>query len=298
MLEFAAAYYAVMEPSRHRCAGLTLCVLLLLPAAAAAEGSQSLAYEVWLGGLRALEADGRIVRQAETYRVTLKARTKGMVGWFYPYELELEAVGARQSAEHRPQQFSSKSRSSDETKTLAIRYAADGTLETRREPASANPDPKALPAEMVRATLDPVSAMLTVMAKASQGAAESASGGASQDASRNEADGGCQGLTRVFDGKRRYNLWARPAGQTTLKASRYNVYSGPVTLCRLTVQPLAGFKKKKRLAGRIPREITLWLAPIGDGGMPLPVRLEGESSFGGLVVHLVGTEHEPQRAER
>ena len=120
MVPRGAAYYAVMGSPRHIRAGLALIALLALPTTApttaAAEGIQSLAYEVWLGGLKALEADSRIVRQQETYRVTLSARTKGMVGWLYPYELELETVGARQSAEHRPKQFNSKSRSPDETK--------------------------------------------------------------------------------------------------------------------------------------------------------------------------------------
>lgn len=281
-----------MESLRHSRAGLALLALLLLPSPAAAEGGQTLAYEVWLGGLKALEADSRIVRHRESYRVTLSARTKGMVGWFYPYELELEAVGARRSAAHSPRRYNSKSRSPDETKKLAIRYGEDGSLDIRREPAPENPDAKSLPADMTRETLDPVSAMLTVLASVSDGVAgdEAAGDGAAGD--------GCRGLARVFDGKRRYDLRARPAGTAMVTASRYTVYSGPATLCRLTLQPLAGFKKDKRLARRIPREIVLWLAPIGDGGTALPVRLEGESSFGGLVVHLVGTEREPQRAER
>lgn len=271
-----------MESPWHSRAGLALLALLLLPGPAAAEGSQTLAYEVWLGGLKALEADSRIVRHRESYRVTLSARTRGMAGWFYPYELELEAVGARRSAAHSPRRYNSKSRSPDETKKLAIRYGEDGSLEIRREPAPENPDAKSLPADMTRATLDPVSAVLTVLASASDGV----------------AGGGCRGLARVFDGKRRYDLRARPAGTAMVTASRYSAYSGPATLCRLTLQPLAGFRKDKRLARRIPREIVLWLAPIGDGGTVLPVRLEGESGFGGLVVHLVGTEREPQRAER
>ena len=136
------AYHAGMRILSGLASRFALLGLCLLPATAAAESSQSLTYEVWLGGLKALEADSRIVRQAETYQVTLNARTKGMVGWLYPYELELEAVGARRSAEHRPAQFNSKSRSPDETKTLAIRYAADGTLETRRGPGPDKPNPK------------------------------------------------------------------------------------------------------------------------------------------------------------
>jgi len=280
MTTVEASYDASMRTVRAFCSLVALFSLSLPLVSAAAEEAQSLAYEVWFGGLKALEADSRIMRHKESYRVTLSARTKGMVGWLYPYELELETVGARQSAEHSPRQFNSKSRSSDETKKLAIHYDEDGGIEVRREPASKNPDSKALPAEMTHETLDPVSAMLTVIASASRAA----------------SGDGCQGLARVYDGKRRYDLWARPAGTTTLKANSYNVYSGPATLCRLTLQPLAGFKKEKRLALRMPREITLWLAPIGNGGALLPVRLEGESSFGGLVAHLVGAKSEPQSA--
>ena len=74
------------------------------------------------------------------------------------------------------------------------------------------------------------------------------------------------------------------AGQdrVTLSPSRYALYSGPATRCRMTVEPHAGFRK----ASRFPRALDIWLARPAQGAPALPVRLVGRNDLATMFIHL------------
>nr|WP_246512963.1 DUF3108 domain-containing protein [Azospirillum picis] len=65
--------------------------------------------------------------------------------------------------------------------------------------------------------------------------------------------------------------------------------------CRVSYRPIAGyapaapgwkFWQRDAQAPRPP--VDLWVAPVAAGAPPLPVRLETESDFGSVVMHLTG----------
>ncbi len=91
----------------------------------------------------------------------------------------------------------------------------------------------------------------------------------------------CNHVLMIFDGRRRYNLvltFAR-MGKVTVAHG----YAGPILVCGVTLQPIAGYRSDsllvKYVAGR--RDMELWFAPIAGTAIMAPVRV--------LMPTLIGT---------
>jgi hypothetical protein len=241
------------------------------PAGAAEGGAYGLRYELWQGGLNALAVEARLIRDKGRYRAGFKAKTQGFVGWLYPYKLEAAARGKVEPAGYRPESYEARTKRGKRQRRRVIAYDGNGAFEVRSDPKSGRDG--RYPAANEGAPLDPVSAAAALI----EGFA---------------AEGRCGGNFPVFDGKRRYRFVARDGGRARLERSRYGLYAGPVSRCRVTLVPEAGFDGKKGAKTRasLPSEITVDLAPAGDGWPPVPVRMEGRSSLGAMVLHLVAVE--------
>jgi len=149
---------------------------------------------------------------------------------------------------------------------VTVDYGDDGAPQVTFVPDHEAPD-ESLPIEMTAATIDPASAMLTLMETLAN-------------------TGRCDATVKVFDGKRRYNLLSRHAGEVELVATKYAPYAGPATECRVRFERLAGFREG-RMAQRYPDEIVLYLAPLFNDAPPTPVRMHASNLFGILRLHLV-----------
>lgn len=253
-------------------------VWLFATATASASERLNLSYELWKGGFLALDLKAGLTQGSETYSVDFSVRTRGLVGWIYPYLLEGEADGKLGGAGPQPARYSSMSRWGDDEWRRAISYLGDGTSRTWSDPPhTAEEAEETVPAKMRRDTLDPASAILAVI-----------------DAFARV--GRCDGDYPVYDGRRRYDLSVNLVGPSTLAPSRYNTYSGPATLCNVTVRKLSGFHDKKRQAG-MPDTVKVWLAPVAGAKPAVPVRLEGRNGFGRLVIHLVDAKLESEPSE-
>ncbi len=234
----------------------------------------SLSYHLWEGGMHALSFETHLKRVGSSYRANYTARTEGLVGWLYPYKLKARSEGISGEDGLRPLRFQSTTRKPGKTRRREITYSTDGSLEVRLEPPRRSAKREEVPEALMLGTLDPASAVFALVEAFTK-------------------RGRCEGNIPVFDGKRRYNLVVSPAGQGALNPSRYGMYSGPATLCRVAVEPIAGFrKKKKKSKSRIPSEIKVWMAPVTEHRQAVPVRLEGKTKLGHIVLHLVAAEIE------
>jgi hypothetical protein len=245
------------------------------PGAGRATERLALSYELWKGGFHALDLDAGLERDDGSYSVSFTAHTRGLIGWIYPYVLEGEADGKLGSDGPRPERFATLARSSGDELRRAISYHGDGTLATWSDPprAPGDDDATVVPVPLRRDTLDPASAIVAVMEAMVRA-------------------GRCDGAYPVYDGRRRYDLTVALVGPSPLSPSRYSSYSGPATLCRVEVSKLAGFKDQ-RGGGTLPAAIDVWLAPVVGGQPAVPVRLQGDSALGNLLIHLVGAKLEP-----
>lgn len=230
--------------------------------------SVELEYHVYLGGLHALSLTTRLVRDdSNGYRMAIDAVTAGLIDKFVHATYRAESVGVTKDGSAFPTRFRGISGEDDEDgKTATVDYGDDGAPRVTFVPEHEAPD-EPLPSKMTAGTIDPASAMLTLMETLGK-------------------TGRCDATVKVFDGKRRYDLVSRHTVEVELSATKYAPYAGPATECRIGFERLAGFREG-RLAQRYPDEIVLYLAPLFDDAPPMPVRMHGSNLFGALRLHLV-----------
>lgn len=264
---------------------LLLGILLsaVLPAATGAAetpGRVSLSYHLWEGGLHAFSFETRLDRGDDTYSVKLAARTEGLVKLLYPFKLSARTDGIADEDGLRPTHYRSTSKKRGKKRRQDITYLNDGSLEVRVEPQKDARREREMPEMLKTGTLDPASAVFSIIEAFTR-------------------VGRCQGSIPVYDGRRRYDLVVTELGARDLQPSSYGIYSGPATVCQVAVEPLAGFKKKnkKRSDRAIPSTVRVWMAPVAEGEVAVPVRLEGRTDMGRMVLHLVESQQQ-DRVER
>ena len=200
--------------------------------------------------------------------MAVDAATDGFIGSLVDARYRAESEGTTKDAMASPRRFQGVSGQDgdDDGKTVTLIYRDGAAPEVDFVPAHETPsDP--LPADMTMATVDPPSAMVTLMETLG-------------------TTGRCDATVKVFDGKRRYNLISRHAREIELKPTRYAPFSGPAVECRVGIERIAGFRQG-RFAKRYPDEITIYLASVIDRVPPVPVRLHAKNMFGSLRMHLV-----------
>lgn len=256
--------------------GLAASAVCAASALAAPPETIVLGYDLWLGGFQPVSVEARLHSNDDAYRIDFEAKTEGFTGWLYPYAMTGRADGKINGGSLLPSGYRTVSDSGSKRKETAFVYQADGLIDVTRKPNDAdNSDAKTR--DIGTGTVDPAAALFSIV----------------ESVTRAEA---CRGRVPVFDGKRRYDLTLHDRGETTLKRSSYGIFSGPAVRCRAIVKKLAGFKKKNKLSGRLPPVIDVWLAKVTDEGPAVPVRLQGNSSLGEVVIHLVDARLEPAGA--
>jgi hypothetical protein len=180
----------------------------------------------------------------------------------------------------RPTHYRSTSKKRGKKRRQDITYLEDGSLEVRVSPKKDAKRQLEMPETLKSGTLDPASAVFSIIAAFAQ-------------------LGRCDGSLPVYDGRRRYDLVVTQVGARDLQPSSYGMYSGPAIVCQVAVEPLAGFKKKKKKRSdrAFPSTVKVWLAPVAEGELAVPVRLEGRTGMGRMVLHLVDAQQQT-RIER
>ncbi len=260
-------------------AALVLAALPVRVEPAETPGTLKLSYHVWQGGFHALTLTA-VTTGAMTgvpsddpsdYRAQVWAETNGLVGWLFPYALQAHSEGQAKAAELTPRYFETRSDKGGKQKERAVTYREEGAPDVRHDPPRDDDDEDAIADALLTHTLDPLSAVITAIERFAR-------------------RGRCAGRVPVFDGRRRYDLVIKSLGPATVAPSSYGSYSGPATLCRVAVKPLAGFKRRRGSGSRMLIKVDVWLAPVLEEGPALPVRIEGENGLGHVVIHLVAAD--------
>ena len=138
----------------------------------------------------------------------------------------------------------------------------------RIRPKLRSDDREPVSEHMRRGTLDLMSAIIGLIARLH----------------RNEP---CDGIFRVFDGRRRYDLIAKSLGNKTIPPNRYTPFSGAAIKCRLSINKIAGFKKLDSSDWKgLDRSARVGMGRPFVDVPPVPIRLMLETPIGGLVAHL------------
>ena len=243
---------------------------------------QKLEYDVYAGGIQAVEADMTVdVREEGRYSLVFGAQTRGMLETFVPWKGTFESKGwTMEDGTRRPELHESVAMWRDEREVKSYNYTKNGgfqdivTTYVGKKPRTRTPDEA-----LTKDTTDVLSATLMVMAQVAKGE-------------------GCNGSSEVFDGKRRYELNYKQVRHVHMEATRYNVYSGPAVECTVEVNPLAGAWHKKprgwmsiqeqgRARGTMP---TVWFGKVGANSVAVPVRVRVKTAYGAMFMHLTSYE--------
>jgi len=253
-----------------------LLVLVALPATSHAQAERLLAsYQIEWQGLPIGAFETEVLTEAETYRVTYRARTTGFLGWLWPFSSEGLSEGSFAAMEPMPQYYQVSSRRRDEDDRWSVRFGADGRAVqvevAAEELAEREPVPTAL-----QVAPDPLGLALAAIVDAAPGAMLA---GASFDGKRVlRLEGSCaEDLVALAD---------VPPG-TAAAAER------EALACTVDGELVAG--ASRRWKGRSMRDddrepVAVWLGRGVLDDAFWPVRVEAPTRYGTVTVRLVSLQ--------
>jgi len=270
---------------------LAACTISLLgalaiasPSRAADTSEQTLVYEVYAGGIHAVQATLKIdIKPKNRYSIHLAAKTRGLLGKLAPWRGTFESHGWRfNDGDMRPQQHKSVGlwRAEEEIKDYA--YAKDGTFkqlvikEHDKDPVTQD-----IEKEITYGTTDALTATLLMLKNFNE-------------------TGKCEGTSLVFDGKRSFEQKFIHQENVQLTASKYNIYEGPAAKCTVEVVPKKGkwydkprgwmsIQEQGRKKGTMP---TVWVAQMKKGAPAIPVKIFVKTDYGAMFMHLAEYQNE------
>jgi hypothetical protein len=257
---------------------IVILMLLCLPQQVKAAETAQANYVFYAGGLSVMNASLDITTPEENrYKISFDTRTRGMLDKILSWQGLFETYGWRDKNSFLPEQHQSIAIFRGEKETKTYRYKKDGAFEKYTIKEHDKPlEDKTPDRALTDQTTDILSAAAELMTQI-------------------KANGSCDHVSEIFDGKRRYRLIFEKVADVQLEASRYNIYSGPAVECTAMIEPLAGkWHEKPRgwasiqaqglKKGKLP---TVWFATGPSMAMSLPVKARVFTDYGAMFMHMV-----------
>lgn len=221
----------------------------------------------WLPQIKGGKATIAAEVYPDTYNIHTRASVAGIVDWFIDYSSTLISKGEITASGLQPRHYYAKDDEGRKNRSTEIRHY-DDDVEVEVIPAHGSlGDPAATTDQQLEA-MDPISALLQLAI--------------APDA---EPDKPCSGVARVFDGKARYNIHLEEGFRA--KTSKLKGWKGPVFVCSVRYEQLAGYKKKtpeqRAKEAKDVRWISMTLADLGPGELRIPIQIEARSTKRGKI---------------
>jgi len=224
-----------------------------------------LSYDVYKSGFRALSLNFDVALDEGSYRTDARLESAGIIGWLFEWRLDAVSAGSLQKAMVMPRRHRFANHWRGRVRSVEIAYEKGVPAEVRADPPYGDDAARAVSADMLPGSVDPMSAVTAIVLENANGAL-------------------CRPKTAVYDGRRRYDAQLTPLGTKTLKASNFAAYTGPAEGCHLSFERIAGFKPGDERMNKM--SIDIWLADVGTGAGKVPVRLELNTPWGVGFAHL------------
>ncbi len=232
-------------------------------------------YDVYVGGLHLIQARIWFEEQGNKYHSIVRAQTRGIWARLFPWNTVLDSYGHIVGDRFEPQEFFTRDDWGHKPKITKLHFDPVGGVVPEFDPPSHDENREIVTLEQRRHALDPVTALLQMLAHVS-------------------VQKSCATPVPVFDGKRRFDITGHDAGEGVTNGEDYGVYTGVARLCDASFTMISGewkdreharfWKKSETEEGREPFHI--WLAALAPDLPKMPVRLESGSIAGLVVVHL------------
>jgi hypothetical protein len=248
--------------------GVAAVALLSISPSAAADRHLSLEFEAYVGGINALTVGVDAGLRPDAYNVDFRFGTRGLVSWILDWKMNAYSRGAFAKDRLVPASAATDSLWSGDKRTTRLDYAKDGSVSVALVPPPDGDDRNPVPDALKRGTVDISSALLGTLEAVGR-------------------TGSCARRVKVYDGRRRYDLVFEDAGTTTLGPDSESVYHGEARVCRLWIDPKAGFRKvRSRMDWATGDYAKIYIARVFAGGPPVPVALEYGTTLGQLRAYL------------
>lgn len=244
--------------------------LAALAAPARAEAPVLASYTAYFSGFSVVTLDAALSLQADRYRMATLMRTTGILAAFVTGEQMTEVEGSVRPGNAlglAPARYAMEGRWRDRPRRIAMTWPAGRPEVLALVPANTE-EREPVPPELQHGTVDTMTAIAALLRRVAE-------------------TGRCDGEAAVFDGRRRTDVAARTEGEDTLAAHRWGMFAGPALKCSVEGRLVAGFRtdQDRDEAGK-PRSATAWFARPVPGLPPIPVRIEAETGWGPVYIHL------------
>ncbi|HOO50627.1 MAG TPA: DUF3108 domain-containing protein [Alphaproteobacteria bacterium] len=244
--------------------------------------TQTMTYDVYAGGIHALNAKLAITSDDKEYEITLSSKTRGFLKTLAPWAGVFSTTGIFDKDKHPfPKKHASISTWKSSTEEKKYTYDGQGNFksysvsETKKDKDPVDKTPKDLDPEISKGTTDVLSATYQLLLALPQTKS-------------------CTGDSLIFDGDRSFKLVFKETNTEALKESRYNIFNGESIYCQVEVVPDKGKWRKKprgwlsiqeqgRKIGSLP---TLWLGRMNENAPYVPVKIRVKTDYGTLFMHL------------
>lgn len=250
----------------------TLAALAGLSAAqisgAAAEQRTELRYEVAWGNMTLAEAKVNYDLREDRYEIEGSGESQGTLAFFFPWKGSARTIGLTTPDGFRVSRHDSEGSYKDKTRRTTVLWQTDDAPpELQLEPQPDLSEVTPVPAAETADTADPFTVLLRTLDRLEQGDR-------------------CEAETRVWDGRRLYDLKIEHIGRADLMPDRPWAYSGSAIGCSLTYTPIGGFRRESEWKDR-QDEIrrVIWVGRLANEKM-VPVRIELSAPIGKFVGRL------------
>jgi hypothetical protein len=246
------------------CAG----ALALAPTAARSQGTLEAVYSISIAHIPI----GRITASADIgageYTISASGRAAGLMKVLASGDGTLTSHGTIEQGRPAPSSFIATTTSDDDKLDVRMTIENGNVQELAASPPPPKADRVALTEADRKGITDPLSALLIPTAAGGDGLGAPA----------------CERTLPIFDGRRRFDLKLAFKRMDTMKAEKG--YAGPVVVCSLALQPIAGHRASSPLVKYLTggREIEIAFAPVAGTAMLAPLRVSVANMLGNLVV--------------
>lgn len=264
---------------------ILFCAFLALPIPLAKAGEvRRMTYDVYAGGVHALDATLIIEKSATAYHLKLSAATQGLLGSLAPWSGEFSSNGVISAKGMTyPKIHTSTSVWKKKVETKTFTYDGKGHFKSYKVMEGAtDKTPEIIDKELTIGSTDVLSATFNMMQNLPQKKT-------------------CAGSDLIFDGDRNFTFAFHDPQPEVLKKNNYNLYDGLSVSCVAEVTPKSGKWRKKprgwlsiqeqgRQKGGLP---TVWFgqpdikavkSPVSDTYVPVKIRVK--TNYGILFMHL------------
>ena len=225
-----------------------------------------LAYDVFIGDLLTGSADIEVDTGIKRYMVKSQLRSHGFLDFLFEFRGRIKAVGRIFPLDARPDYYEAQGSWAGEQRTVEISYELAGGLTYKAVPPATEDDRDLVPANLLPGTADPVTGAFAAFTRVSQSTI-------------------CNDILKIFDGRRRYDIYLSEVAGSESKGP---LYSGYARVCRARQTVLAGTSRRIWLPRfSRPEWADIWIASIKPDLPLLPVRISVDLGVANLVVHLV-----------